>query len=139
MTKRIWPVILIVLLFIPGCKSTNPPGKPVVSQISVIYGTSSNSIQRIYTGQQKMQQILNCLRTLGQQFTPFTDPETITAPQYTIRILSTDGSSRSYCVKSDRYIRTGSEPWKQADPERISKLNRLLQSLTPDSTHSKNQ
>ena len=134
MAKRIFFLFLAAVMLFAACRPAKPEIEswPVVSQINVTYQHNGSTGQRTYTTPSKMRQILNRLRTLGQQFTPSIDPETLTEQAYTIHIRFTDGSSREYQIKSDRYIRSGGQPWQQADPERIQKLNQLLQTLPED-------
>lgn len=134
MTKRIWILCLAVTLFCAGCFFRRPPNKgwPVVSQITVTCEQSGTLTRQIYTSEAKMRQILNCLRDLGQKFTPEIDPNKITARTYSITLIHTDGSQRIYQTKADRYIRICRDEWQQADPEKISKLHLLLQGLPGD-------
>ena len=133
MRKRIWAFALSMILVLSGCSSgKQKPSHPVVSQIAVTTETDGTATYKVYTTQAKMRQILDRLRVLGQKFTPFADPDTLTAPIYHIRIDMTDGGYRSYLVKPTCYIRTGQDPWQQADSEQIQKLLHLLQTLPPD-------
>ena len=134
MARRIWAMYLGIMLFFVGCSlhRTEDMGWPVVSQITVTCDRSGHVTQQIYTSQDKMRQILNQLRTLGQQFTPPIDPEALSARTYSIAVSFTDGSQRLYQTKSDRYIRIDQNPWQQADPKRIEDLNQLLQNLPGD-------
>lgn len=133
MPKRIWALIMAVAILCGGCNSKAPsPGWPVVSQITATIEQNNFFSRQTYTDAAKMRQILNLLRNLGQQFTPFVDPDTLNAPGCSIYVAFTDGSQRSYHIKDDRYIRTDNGPWQQADPERIGKLRQLIQTLPGD-------
>lgn len=133
MSKRIWAFALIAAILCVGCMMKKPSaGWPVVSEISATMEQNGLFTHNLYTDPSKMRQILNLLRDLGQQFTPDIDPDSLNAPQCSIYVSFTDGSQRAYHIKSDRYIRTDSSPWQQADPERIDKLRQLLQALPGD-------
>lgn len=132
MARRIWILALAAAILCAGCKAKASAGWPVVSQITVTCERDGALTRQTYTSQAKMRQILNHLRNLGQKFSPFVDPDTLSARIFRIHVAFTDGSSRLYQTKSDRYVRFDNEPWQQADPERIEKLNHLLQSLPGD-------
>lgn len=134
MARRIWVIFLGSVLLCAGCsmRRSEDVGWPVVSRITVTCDQGGSMTQQVYTSQHKMRQILNQLRTLGQQFTPPIDPEALSARTYSISVSFTDGTQRLYQTKSDRYIRIDQHPWQQADPKRIEDLNQLLQSLPGD-------
>lgn len=132
--KRIWFLILAALLLCAACRPriTNDKGWPVVREITVTCEQGGNVTRQVYTTQWKMREILNCIRSLGQKFTPFTDPDALPGRIYSITLTHTDGSQRIYQTKADCYIRTCRDPWQQADPQKISDLHLLLQSLPGD-------
>ena len=134
MAKRIYVLCLAVLLLCAGCRqrSQKVESWTVVSEITVTCEQGGSVTRQIYTTQWKMREILNCIRSLGQKFTPTIDPDTLSARTYSITLTYTDGTQRIYQTKSDRYIRTCRDPWQQADPEKISELHLLLQSLPGD-------
>lgn len=134
MARRVWLLCIATLLLCAGCRSHNKDTEswPVVSEITVTCEQGGNVTRQIYTSQWKMRQILNCIRTLGQKFTPAVDPDTLSDRTYSITLTHTDGSQRIYQTKADRYIRVSRGPWQQADPEKISELHLLLQGLPGD-------
>lgn len=133
MPKQLGALALIVAILFSACAIQTPsPGWPVVSEITATIEQNGFSSRQTYTDSAKMRQILNLLRNLGQQFTPFVDPNTLSAPCCSICVSFTDGKRRVYQIKADRYIRTDSGPWQQADPERIEKLRQLIQTLPGD-------
>lgn len=130
--------IIIIMLMMgimgmcSGCLRKNH-GLRVVEQISVQWEENERSICRVYEEPQKMQLILNKLRTLGQRFASDTDPETLNVLTVTMTFLYSDGSRQQYQIKPDRYIRVGDDPWQQANPKQVTSLRLLLQSLPEDS------
>ena len=133
MAKRIWPLMLAAALLCAGCfGQKQSAGWPVVCQVTVTCERQGNLTRQVYTSEEKMRQILNQLRNLGQKFTPDTDPESLQAPSYSITVTNTDGSQRIYQTKADRYIRICQDPWQQADAKRISELHLLLDNLPGD-------
>lgn len=135
MRRNVLAIILSAALLLGGCHARSParPGWPVVSQISVTRRHEGAVSTQDYTSQDKMRQILNCLRDLGQKFTPAVDPDSLSGRVFTVSVLFSDGSSRLYETKSDLYVRFDGGPWQQADPKKLERLNLLLQSLPGDS------
>lgn len=134
---RIAAMVAVLVWSLCGCmhqSGRKPTIKnwTVVSQITVTCENGSNISRKIYNDPQKMRQILNALRDLGQKFKPDADPESLPLRSYCITLTHTDGSQRIYRTKGDRYIRQCREPWQQADPEKVSELNLLLQNLSGD-------
>ena len=134
MARRIGIMCLAAVFLCAGCRAGTGREEswPVVSQITVTCEYEGTLTRRVYTTEEKMRQVLNCLRRLGQKSTPSIDPAALSVRTYSITLTHTDESQRLYQVKGDRYIRICREPWKQVDPERISELHLLLQNLPSD-------
>ena len=135
--KRLFVIFSGISMLFSGCMKKAPAVENwiVISNISVIREYQGLQTQRNYSQQDKMEQILNALRSLGTESTPEVDPESLNLRSYTITLTHTDGSKKIYQTKGDRYIRRGNGPWQQADPKKVAELNFLLQSLpgdTPD-------
>lgn len=132
MGKRIWAVVLAAVL-LSGCgEKQSTPGLGVVFKITVTCHDGGAATQQVYTTQQKTRMILNAIRSLGQQFNPSVDPEALEDRTIDIVISFTDGSSRSYQTKGDRYIRTDQGRWRQTEPKPLERLNQLLLTLPGD-------
>lgn len=134
---RTTAIIAALLLTLSGClhQSGRQPvieNWKVVSEITVTCEHEGEVTRRIYTNQKKMRLILNAIRQLGQKFKPDVDPENLRLRTYCITLTHSDGSQRIYCTKGDRYIRQCREAWQEADPEKVSELNLLLQGLPGD-------
>ena len=130
--ERKWLALMIVsLLLCTGCSRYDAPQtRNVVTEIRVM---DQNSLtQRHYTDPHKMRQILNSLRQTGQLTTPDTDPDRLPLDHYQIQLHHSDGTQQTWHTKGDRYIRKGTAPWQQADPDLLSQLTDLLRSLPPD-------
>ena len=137
MKRFLFAVVMAAMLSFSGClhQSGNDPAIEnwkVVTEITVTCEQNGEVTRRIYTDQAKMQLILNGIRQLGQKFKPEVDPDALQLRTYCITLTHSDGSQRIYSTKGDRYIRQWSQPWQQADPEKVSDLNLLLQSLPGD-------
>ena len=104
----------------------------VVDRISVRWEDNGTVIDQTFEEPDKMQLILNKVRSLGQRFSSDTDPDTLNVQTVTMVLLYSDGSQRQYQLKPDRYVRIGQAPWQQADPRQVTELRLLLQSLPGD-------
>lgn len=131
MKKRLSALLLCALL-LAACSRKDTGGRFVVARITVTQSGDGLFTEKAFTSPQKMGQILNLLRNLGQQFSPSVDPDTLPDESIHIRISFQDGSTRDYQTKSDLYIRTDQAPWQQANREQLTKLRHLLQELTAD-------
>ena len=130
--RRIISFILLISMLLSGCGGPGRKHFAVLCKICVVREYQGMQTERIYTDSGKMRQILNGLRSLGEESTPEIDPELIRQRCYKITLIHTDGSKTLYQTKGDRYIRRGDAPWQQANPEMVSRLNLLLQSLPGD-------
>lgn len=134
MWKRILAFCLIATLC-TGCGRRRNPAEedwPVVSMITVTSHPEGQERHLVYTNQDKMRQILNGLRTLGQKTSPDVNPDDLPLQGHTIAFAYTDGSQRIYQTKGGRYIRRVPGPWQQADPKKVTELDTLLQTLPAD-------
>lgn len=140
--KRLFVIFFGIFILFSGCTKKAPDIEnwTVIEHISVIRDYQGLQTQRNYSQQNKMEQILNALRSLGTESPPEVDPDELNLRTYTITLTHTDGNQKIYQTKGDRYIRRGNGPWQQADPKKVAELNFLLQSLpgdTPDIRHRK--
>ena len=132
MTKRLTAAVLILLLLTGCAAKSSSGGRFVVARITVIQSQDGLLTEKAFTDQHKMGQVLSLLRSLGQQFTPPLDPDSLPEESTQILIQFQDGSTRVYQTKSDLYIRTDQSPWQQADRGQLIKLRQLLQELSSD-------
>lgn len=134
MVRKILAVLLAVSLLgtCSGCLRKKT-GVRVVERISVQWEENGQRICKEHEDPEKMQLILNKIRTLGQRFSSQTDPETLDVPTVTVTLHYSDGSGRQYRIKPDRYVRIGQAPWQQANPKQVTSLRLLLLSLPEDS------
>ena len=125
--------ILLLTLLLGGCSvKETVSSQRVVTEITVTCQQDGTLSRKIYNDANKMRQILNALRQVGQRFDPDIDPEELPLRSYCILLTHSDGTQRIWRTKGDRYIRQCRGPWQQADPKRISQLELILQSLPSD-------
>jgi hypothetical protein len=128
MGKRFIIALLAVCLIGGSSRYPSTVRQRFVSRIVI---TCENQ-EKTYTSQGKMIQILNGLRQLGQKTLAQMDPDTLSVPFYQIILERSDGSSITYRIRGERYIRRNHDPWMQTDPQALSDLVTLLQSLPAD-------
>lgn len=135
MKKKGWVACLLcVFLLLSGCRHNKPMRNwSVLSKIAVTWDYGGNHSHKVFIRSDKIRQILNCIRSLGQKSTPVTNPEFIDACTYTITLIHTDGSQHIYRTKDDRYIQDGFRFWQEVHNDKILELNYLLQTLPSDS------
>ena len=134
MVRRIIAVVLTfgILGMCSGCVRKKSALR-IVEQIQVQWAENGTTICQVYEDPEKMQLILNKVRTLGQRFSADTDPETLNVTTVTMTFLYSDRTQQHYQIKPDRYVRIGQAPWQQASPKQVTALRLLLQSLPGDS------
>ena len=135
-----WCAILILCTF-SGCtgrrgEETAPTTYRVVSTIRIIYRNGSVTEERRYGEQEKMQQILNYLRWIDPYGTPAEDPMAQEGEEFLVELHYSDGTTKNYHQRCDRYLRVGEEPWKKIDPERARELQRILDILDAEGSAS---
>ena len=130
--ERRWLALLCALVLIcTGCSRHDLSGNHrVVTEIQVI--CPNDRTQKSYTDPEKMRHILNSLRQIGQLTTPDQDPDALPLRQHQIQLTHSDGTKQTWSTKGDRYIRQGTAPWQQADPDLLTQLTHLFQTLPPD-------
>ena len=122
---------LLLLVGLLGCMARPKPKPPrIVTQIHVICDGCASLSRKYFHTDEKMQLILQQIRSIGIRDTPEEDPEAWKARTIQISLIFSDGSRKLYTLKSDRYFREDSGAWKQIDPEQARNLY-LAILLTP--------
>ena len=104
----------------------------VVTHIDITYENGSIQTQRHYKDDGKVKQVLNYLRLIDPYGRPAVDPEIIKGSQFHIELAYSDGSSKVYRQKADRYMQIDGGDWKTIDPARAEELSLLLGQLESD-------
>ena len=125
-------LIFLVILGLYGCARQEERPLAVVCQIGVVYEQENLLIQKTFTGSDKMHQILNRLRLLGQKVTPDCDPEGLPGRGSSITLTRNDGSQQIWRTKAGRFILRVPGPWQQAEAEQIELLESLIRTLPGD-------
>ena len=114
------------------------PALPLlVTQIRVAGHDGSNTLSRQYTQPAKIGHVLRYLRWLDHGGIADTDPEQLTGSSFDITIYYSDGQTRIYRQRADRYLSKNCRPWEKIDPEQAHILLPLLRALPSDSSAAK--
>lgn len=119
-------IVCIAAVLLTGCRQKYEGSRLIVSHIRVSIEGSNATLYQEYTAGENIRQILGAIRLVGEQSKPVKDPDTLDAQCYRIVLTHIDGSQHIVYTKEDRYIRQGDSPWRQAQPEGIARLHRLL-------------
>lgn len=125
--RKAWAVAAVCLLAV-GCHMNKPGRHGVVYRITV----ECQDKRAIYTDQEKMSQILNALRQLGQKTLAREEPDLLPEQLYQITLERSDGKSTVYHTAGERFLQINQEPWKQTEPKALWDLLHLLEELPPD-------
>ena len=137
-TKYLSVIALLSLLCaaFSGCMHfvSKPEETPVrvVTHIDITYENGSIHTERHYRDASKMRHVLNYLRLIDPYGSPAVDPEIIKGSHFYIELGYSDGSSKVYRQKADRYMQIDGGEWKTIDPARAEELSLLLGQLESD-------
>ena len=133
MKKWVKWLILLAAVVTLGCGARKEPSPvKLVSSITVICENHGSTSRRYYNTDEKMRLILYHIRSIGIRDTPQQDPENMIAPTIHITLTFSDGSTKIYLHKGDRYFREGSDPWREINPEKTAGLYQLIQLMPSD-------
>ena len=135
-TAFIMALLLFFMLPLGGCSrhssgDSNTPLR-VVTKIDISYHNGPLHCRRHYHDSNKMTQVLNYLRLIDPYGPPAEDPDTAQGSLFHIQLTYSDGSTKIYQQKSDRYMRINNEPWKSINPAKAEALSLLLGQLESD-------
>lgn len=132
----IFSLLLIFILPLNGCSrhssgDSNAPLR-VVTKIDISYQNGPIHSRRHYNHSDKMTLVLNYLRLIDPYGSPQEDPDTAVGSLFHIQLSYSDGSTKVYQQKSDRYMRIDDGPWKTINPAKAEELSLLLGQLPSD-------
>lgn len=104
----------------------------VVTEVNVTFLNGSIQCQRKYIQTEKMQQILNYLRTASAYGVPAENPENAAGSDFYIVLSYSDGCRKYYRQKANRFLRDTDGIWKKLDPARAEKLGQLIGQMDSD-------
>lgn len=137
MKKQKLFLIAFFLCILSGCSKINSAENNsalyrVVDRIDISSYHEGTLEQFSYSTPQKMESILFYLRQLDYQGKAHTDPERICGDSYQITVIVSDGTTRNYRQRANRYLSRDHHPWECIDPKQAEILYPLLQSMSSD-------
>lgn len=126
----------LVLLLLTGCCrilwDKDPAPYRVVTEVHVVYENGALDARRQFFQEGSIRQILDYLRFVDPYGTPQEDPEQTEGRNYYITLVYSDGSTRIYQQRADRYMRIDGGPWRQIDPQKALILSGLFGMMPGD-------
>lgn len=109
-----------------GCKEERPPEIPLVTAVEITCRHGGEIIQRTYTQPEKVQRFLYYLRR--QQTKGYADrnPERVEGDTAWIKVQLSNGGSRVYRQRADRFWSKDCHRWKRIDETWGRRLYRML-------------
>lgn len=130
------PILGLFCAIFGGCmhfiSRPDPTPVRVVTRIDITYENGAIRTQRHYQDSYKMTQVLNYLRLIDPYGRPALDPEIISGSHFYIELGFSDGSTKVYRQKADRYMQIDGGEWKSIDPARAEELSLLLGQMESD-------
>jgi len=128
--KKCTAIFLILLtVLLPGCARKRTWTQPICSVVVRVDVESRNHEERIYrryTDPKKVSAMLDYLRGLSPYMPADRDPERLTGENHTITVYSSDGTTRVYRQRANRYLSVDSQPWQRIDDTQAKKLYGFL-------------
>ena len=140
MKEKILILTVSLLLLLSGCTAApsedqQKPLYKIVTQITVDYENGPIQATLYYTEDEKMRHILNYLRLIRPYGTPPEDPETVDGSLFRITLSHSDGSTKIYEQKADRYLKAHGKNWQCISSQKALELSILLGQLESDGMH----
>lgn len=134
--RRIQAMGIWLILLLTGCGLSNAIQKPsayrVITEIYVDYQSGPLQEQWLFSTPEKMQLIVDYLRSIDPYGAPGEVPEETPGSDFQIKLLYSDGSLRHYHQHADRFMRIDDGPWKRIDPQKALELSQILGQLSSD-------
>lgn len=132
-------LILIFALALAGCGTEEPETTGasgsirMVQSIQVAIHPEDPAFDRSYTTQENMNELLTILRVMSTDNTPESEPDLEGGQSYyTVTITYSGGETREYVLLGHSYLRLGSDPWCQVEPEMAMRFNEFLRAHPSD-------
>ncbi len=129
---KIWLLIAAVSCLLGCHKQVDMQQCRVVTEVTVTYLNGPIQCQRKYLNADKMQQVLNYLRTANPYGVPAEDPEHADGSDFYIVLTYSDGCQKYYRQKANRFLRDPDGLWKKLDPTRAEKLGQIIGQMESD-------
>ena len=113
-----WKILVLLILCVGtffGCREEKTPAIPLVTGVEITCLHGEEVLQRSYTRPEKVQRILNYLRRQETKGYARVNPERIAGDAAWIRVQLSNGGSRMYRQRADRFLSKDCRRWKRID------------------------
>ena len=136
--KRSKIALLVFFMFFclfTGCRKQTPPAAPLrlITGVQITEEIPGNPILHQYTQPQQIDAIIVYLSGLRPYGIADRNPERVSGAAYRIEVFFSDGTSRIYRQRANRYFSKDCRTWRLIDPQKGAYLQELLQQ-TPSSS-----
>lgn len=129
-------IVLLILIFcLAGCIPCPAPVQPefaVVTGVDITHHLGGLQEQRQYYNEENVSMVLNYLRLLQTLGRPTEDPLTAGGGTYHITVTFSDGTTKEYAQKADRYLWEEGVGWYIIDEEQGVQLGQLFRAIPSD-------
>ena len=115
MKRKILVLMIVCVVLLTGCKEEQPPEVPLVTAVEITCRHGEETIHRTYTKPEKVQRFLYYLRRQQTRGYANRDPERIIGDAVWIRVELSNGNSRVYRQRADRFLSKDCHRWKKID------------------------
>ena len=132
---RRWSMVMVLAaLLLTGCQARRDQTVQanVVTGITITLQDGTETLQRRYTSQEKMQAVLYYIRIVSSPFDAPEPPQEGSGQQVTITTFLANKTVKVYDQRGDRYFREDGGPWRSIDREKGQQLFLLLKLLPSD-------
>ena len=131
--KKVW-MLTFLLFMLSGCGGTQINSHPVrvVTQIRVTGTENGHTWQKTFSGPEKMDAVLLCLRQLEPGKAVNIDPESFRTDNYKLVVSYSDGNYTVYHQLFHHYLQTDGADYRQIREAPAARLAQLLKELPTD-------
>ncbi len=126
----LWLSVCLLPCLLLGCEKSGTIR--VVTGVSITAHTPDSTVQRHYSQDHNISNVLNYLRLLDPYTSVELDPETFRSGDYEIIISYSDGAHTVYRQIYQDYLQKDGGHWKRIDPELGSRLQELIEKIPDD-------
>lgn len=131
---KLWSIVLALVLALSagGLEQKETVPRPrVVTAVEADYDGRLLHLRRSYTDEEKMRQVLTCLRAIKPLGTVAPEAE-LPEEGGTVTLLRSDGTAATWELRGGAYLRRDGGSWQTVDPEQAQQLPLLLAMLESD-------
>lgn len=137
--KQVFVMLIILVLLLTGCIPCPAPQQPefaVVTGVDITHYLGNLQEQRQYATDENISMVLNYLRLLHTLGAPQEDPSAESGGTYHIIVEFSDGTTKEYAQKADRYLWEEGVGWRIIDEEQGVQLGQLFRAIPSDTVSS---